>query len=72
MKKATLGPPDSKWMVAEFFPAEAGLQALFREACASGRALAGFEFRVGFTDHVNRSFAFHDLAISVTAFCGGE
>ena len=34
--------------------------------------MAGLEFRVGFANHVNRSFAFHDLAIRVTALGGGE
>jgi len=34
--------------------------------------LAGLEFRVGFADHIHRAFAFHDLAISVTALGGGK
>ena len=34
--------------------------------------MAGFEFRIGFADHINRAFAFHDLAIGVTALGRGE
>jgi hypothetical protein len=48
------------------------LQTFLREAGAWSRALASLEFRVRFANHVNRSFAFHDLAISVTAFRGSE
>ncbi len=51
---------------------EAGSEALFREACAGGSALAGLEFRVRLADHIDRALAFHDLAISVTALGGGE
>ena len=47
-------------------------EALFRQAGAGCRALARLEFRIGFADHVNRAFAFHDLAIGVTALGGGE
>ena len=51
---------------------EARLQAFLREAGAGGRTLASLELRIRFADDVNRSFAFHDLAIGVTAFGGGE
>jgi hypothetical protein len=67
MKKAARGPLFRKQVIEK-----EGLETLFRETCAGGRALASLEFRIGFANHVNRSFAFHDLAISVTAFCGGE
>ena len=56
-------------MISEVNP---DLQTLLRKAGSSGSALAGLELRVRFADHVNRALAFHDLAISVTAFCGGE
>jgi hypothetical protein len=48
------------------------LEAFFRQSGAERRALAGLEFRVGFADDVHRSFAFHNLAIGVTALGGGE
>ncbi len=72
MKKATRRPLDSEMRVDANVCGWRLLQSFFREAGASSRALAGLELRIGFANDVNRSFAFHDLAISVTAFCGGE
>lgn len=54
------------------FPARVNLQTLLGEPGAGSGTLAGLELRVRFTNDVNRSFAFHDLAICMTAFCGGE
>ena len=47
-------------------------EALLREAGANGCTLAGLELGVRLADDVNRSFAFHHLAIGVTTFGGGE
>jgi hypothetical protein len=47
-------------------------KTLLRKASAWSRSLAGLEFWVGFADHIHRAFAFHDLAISVTALGGGK
>jgi hypothetical protein len=52
-------------------PAEKS-QTLLRKAGAGSRSLAGLELRVRLADHINRSFAFHDLAIGVTALGGGK
>ena len=48
------------------------LHALLREAGANGRTLASLELRVALADDIHRSFAFHDLAIGVTALGGSE
>jgi hypothetical protein len=47
-------------------------QTLLRKAGAGSRSLAGLELRVRLADHIDRSFAFHDLAICVTALGGGK
>ena len=71
MKKATRRSLFSK-KLSSLGEAQGLLQALLRKAGASRCTLAGLELRIRFADHVNGSFAFHDLAISVTAFCGGK
>jgi hypothetical protein len=48
------------------------LQTLLRETRAGSRSLTSLELGVRLADHVNRSFAFHDLAIGVTALGGGK
>ena len=48
------------------------LHALLAEARTGCRTLTSLELGVALADHVERAFALHDLAISVTALHGCE
>ena len=49
-------------------PPNGGAFKMHKYRDASGLALAGFEPRVGFVDHVNAAFTTYDTAVTVTAF----
>ena len=48
------------------------LNALLAEACAGRRALTSLELGIALADHVERTLALHDLAVSMTALHGCE
>jgi hypothetical protein len=66
------GIDEKKFWTTQVAKALGKLQTLLRETCAGSCSLTSLELGVRLADHVNRSFAFHDLAIGVTALGGGK